>query len=112
VICLAEGDPAGALDTVQDVLDGTAPVIGYVTAVEAHLVAGPPTVNSVTSARPARGTGRICLSEPDALNATNHHPAAAPASRACRRPMITCGFCGRYIEMMGKGRRSRKPIRR
>jgi hypothetical protein len=30
-------------------------------------------------------------------------PAAAPASRACRRPMITCGFCGRYIEMMGKG---------
>ncbi len=40
VICLAEGDPAGALGTVQDVLDGTAPVIGYVTAVEAHLLAG------------------------------------------------------------------------
>ena len=40
VICLAEGDPAGALGAVQDVLDGTAPVIGYVTAVEAHLLAG------------------------------------------------------------------------
>jgi len=40
VICLAEGDPAGALGAVQDVLDGTAPVIGYVTAVEAQLLAG------------------------------------------------------------------------
>jgi LuxR family maltose regulon positive regulatory protein len=40
MICLAEGDPAGALGAVQDVLDGTAPVIGYVTAVEAHLLAG------------------------------------------------------------------------
>ncbi len=40
VICLAEGDPAGALAAVQDVLDGTAPVIGYVTVVEAHLLAG------------------------------------------------------------------------
>jgi len=40
VICLAEGDPAGALAAVQDVLDGTAPVIGYVTVLEAHLLAG------------------------------------------------------------------------
>jgi LuxR family maltose regulon positive regulatory protein len=40
VICLAEGDPAGALGALQDVLDGTAPVIGYVTVVEAHLLAG------------------------------------------------------------------------
>jgi LuxR family transcriptional regulator, maltose regulon positive regulatory protein len=40
VICLADGDPAGALDAVADVLDGTAPVIGYVTVVEAHLLAG------------------------------------------------------------------------
>ena len=37
VICLAEGDPAGALGVLQDVLDGTAPVIGYVTVVEAQL---------------------------------------------------------------------------
>jgi LuxR family maltose regulon positive regulatory protein len=40
VICLAEGDPAGALGAVHDVLDGTAPVLGYVTVVEAHLLAG------------------------------------------------------------------------
>ena len=40
VICLAEGDPAGALAAVRDVLDGTAPPVGYVTVVEAHLLAG------------------------------------------------------------------------
>jgi LuxR family transcriptional regulator, maltose regulon positive regulatory protein len=40
VICLAEGDPAAALAAVADVLDGTAPVLGYVTLVEAHLLAG------------------------------------------------------------------------
>jgi LuxR family maltose regulon positive regulatory protein len=40
VICLAEGDPAGALGAVRDVLDGTAPVLGFVTVVEAHLLAG------------------------------------------------------------------------
>ena len=39
VICLAEGDPAAALDAVQDVLDGRAPVIGPVTVVEAQLLA-------------------------------------------------------------------------
>jgi LuxR family maltose regulon positive regulatory protein len=40
VICLADGDPAGALGALHDVLDGTAPVLGYVTVVEAHLLAG------------------------------------------------------------------------
>jgi LuxR family maltose regulon positive regulatory protein len=40
VICLAEGDPAAALDAVADVLDGTASVLGYVTVMEAHLLAG------------------------------------------------------------------------
>jgi LuxR family transcriptional regulator, maltose regulon positive regulatory protein len=39
-ICLAEGDPAAALAAVADVLDGTAPVIGYATVVEAQLLAG------------------------------------------------------------------------
>ena len=38
-ICLAEGNPAAALAAVQDVLTGVAPVIGYVTVVEAHLLA-------------------------------------------------------------------------
>ena len=40
VICLADGDPAAALTAVRDVLDGTAPVIGYVTTVETHLITG------------------------------------------------------------------------
>jgi LuxR family transcriptional regulator, maltose regulon positive regulatory protein len=40
VICLAAGDPAGSLGAVRDVLDGTAPVIGYGTVVEAQLLAG------------------------------------------------------------------------
>ena len=40
MICLAEGDPAGAVAAVADVLDGRAPVLGYVTVVEAHLLAG------------------------------------------------------------------------
>jgi len=39
-ISLAEGDPAAALDAVREVLDGTAPVLGYLTLVEAHLLAG------------------------------------------------------------------------
>jgi LuxR family transcriptional regulator, maltose regulon positive regulatory protein len=40
VICLADGDPAGALSVLHDVLDGTAPVLGFVTVVEAQLLAG------------------------------------------------------------------------
>jgi LuxR family maltose regulon positive regulatory protein len=40
VISLEEGDPTGALDAVADVLDGTAPVLGDVTVLEAHLLAG------------------------------------------------------------------------
>jgi LuxR family maltose regulon positive regulatory protein len=40
VIGLAEGDPAGAAGVLAGVLDGTAPVIGYVTIVEAQLLAG------------------------------------------------------------------------
>ena len=40
VIRLADSDPAGSLAAVRDVLDGTAPVIGYPTTVEAHLIAG------------------------------------------------------------------------
>jgi len=39
-LCLVEGDPAAALRAVRDVVEGTAPVIGYVTVVESHLLAG------------------------------------------------------------------------
>ncbi|HEY2550453.1 MAG TPA: LuxR C-terminal-related transcriptional regulator [Streptosporangiaceae bacterium] len=40
VICLAEGNPAAAMAAVADVLDGTAPVLGYATVVETQLLAG------------------------------------------------------------------------
>jgi LuxR family maltose regulon positive regulatory protein len=40
VICLADGNPAAALSAVTGVLDGTAPVQGDVTVMEAHLLAG------------------------------------------------------------------------
>jgi LuxR family maltose regulon positive regulatory protein len=40
VIGLADGDPAAALAAVRPVLSGTTPVIGYVTVVEANLLAG------------------------------------------------------------------------
>jgi LuxR family maltose regulon positive regulatory protein len=40
VIRLAEGEPAAALAAVADVLDGTALVLGDVTVIEAHLLAG------------------------------------------------------------------------
>jgi LuxR family transcriptional regulator, maltose regulon positive regulatory protein len=40
VIYLAEGDPGGALGAVADVLDGTAPVVGYVTVMETLLLTG------------------------------------------------------------------------
>jgi len=39
VISLTEGDPAAALAAAAEVLDGSAPVIGYVTLVETHLLA-------------------------------------------------------------------------
>jgi LuxR family transcriptional regulator, maltose regulon positive regulatory protein len=38
-ICLAEGNPAAAVAAVQDVLNGMARAIGYVTVVEANLLA-------------------------------------------------------------------------
>ncbi len=40
VICLAEGDPAAALDVLRDVRDATPPVVPAFTLVEAHLLAG------------------------------------------------------------------------
>jgi LuxR family transcriptional regulator, maltose regulon positive regulatory protein len=38
-ICLAEGNPAAALAAVRGVLRGTTPAVGYMTLVEAHLLA-------------------------------------------------------------------------
>ena len=39
-ISIAEGDPAAALAAVAGVLNGTAPVVGYVALVETHMLAG------------------------------------------------------------------------
>ena len=39
-ICLAEADPAGALEALRPVLDGTVPVLGYTTIVETQLLVG------------------------------------------------------------------------
>ncbi|HEY1822701.1 MAG TPA: LuxR C-terminal-related transcriptional regulator [Trebonia sp.] len=38
-ICLAEGDPPAALAATHDVLNGTAPAIGYMTVIDANLLA-------------------------------------------------------------------------
>jgi LuxR family transcriptional regulator, maltose regulon positive regulatory protein len=40
VICLAEGDPASALDALGGVLEITPPVVPTFTLVETHLLAG------------------------------------------------------------------------
>ena len=51
VIALAEGDPGAALDALHDVLDRTAPVIGDVTVIEAHLLGALAHRASATGAR-------------------------------------------------------------
>jgi LuxR family maltose regulon positive regulatory protein len=68
VICLAEGNPAAALAAVRDVLSGIAPAIGYVTVVEAHLLAalahdqrGDPRAATAATER------ALALAEPDRL---------------------------------------------
>jgi len=78
VICLAEGDPASALGAVQDVLDGAAPVIGYVTVVEAQLLAGL-AYRELGDQRAANQAAEraLALAEPDRLVL----PFAAPGSR-------------------------------
>jgi LuxR family transcriptional regulator, maltose regulon positive regulatory protein len=68
VICLAEGDPAGALAAAREVLDGAAPVIGYVTVVETQLLAG--LAYQALGEQPAasRAAERaLALAEPDRL---------------------------------------------
>jgi LuxR family maltose regulon positive regulatory protein len=68
VICLAEGDPAAALAAVADVLDGAAPVLGYVTIMEAHLLAGL-AHRQLGDQRPAGQAAEraLALAEPDRL---------------------------------------------
>ena len=67
-ICLTEGDPAGALGALADVLDGTAPVIGYITVVEAQLLAALAhrTLGDQNAANTATERA-LALAEPDRL---------------------------------------------
>jgi LuxR family transcriptional regulator, maltose regulon positive regulatory protein len=68
VIGLADGDPAAALGAVRKVLDGTAPVIGYMTVVEAELLAG--LAYRALGDRPASyqsAERALALAEPDRL---------------------------------------------
>ena len=68
VICLAEGDPAGALAAVAGVLDGTAPVTGDVTVLEAHLLAGLAHSELGDQRAASQATERaLALAEPDRL---------------------------------------------
>ena len=68
VICLAEGDPAGALRQVQHVVDGAAPAIGTVSVVEAQLLAGL-AHRELTNQRAANQAVEraLALAEPDGL---------------------------------------------
>jgi LuxR family transcriptional regulator, maltose regulon positive regulatory protein len=68
VICLAEGNPSGALGALQYVLGGTAPVIGNVTVVEAHLLAALAQRDLGDQHAANRATERaLGLAEPDRL---------------------------------------------
>lgn len=82
VICLTNGDRAGALSAVGAVLDGTAPVIGFVTVVEAQLLAG--LAHRELSDRRAADLAvehALALAEPDGLVL----PFAMTGSRGCWR---------------------------
>jgi LuxR family maltose regulon positive regulatory protein len=68
VICLTEGNPAAALAAVADVLDGTVPVLGNVTVMEAHLLAG--LAHRELGDQPAANQAAeraLALAEPDRL---------------------------------------------
>jgi LuxR family maltose regulon positive regulatory protein len=68
VICLSEGDPAGALDAVQGVLDTTPPVAPAFTVVESHLLAGIAHLDlGDRSAAAAAAEAALAVAEPDRL---------------------------------------------
>ena len=68
VICLAEGDPAAALDVLRDVRDITPPVVPAFTLVEAHLLAGIAHLAlGDRSAAAAAAEAALAAAEPDRL---------------------------------------------
>jgi hypothetical protein len=81
VICLAEGDPAGALGAAQHVLDGTAPAIGCGAVVEAHLLASIRLVHDPDK-WPPRRRGPACFSELVSHRYGSHAVLTGPADRS------------------------------
>jgi LuxR family maltose regulon positive regulatory protein len=68
VICLAEGDPAGALDVLRDVPDVTPPTGPAFTLVEAHLLAGIAHLHlGDRNAAAAAADAALAAAEPDRL---------------------------------------------
>ena len=68
VICLAEGDPATALDVLQDVRDATRPSVPGFTLVEAHLLAGIAHLHlGDRNAAAAAAEAALAAAEPDRL---------------------------------------------
>jgi LuxR family maltose regulon positive regulatory protein len=68
VICLSEGDPAGALDALSGVLDITPPVVPTFTLVETHLLAGIAHLHLENrKAAAAAAEAALAIAEPDRL---------------------------------------------
>ena len=68
VICMAEGDPAAALDVLRDVRDSHAPVGPAFTLVEAHLLAGIAHLDlGDRNAAAAAAEAALAAAEPDRL---------------------------------------------
>ena len=68
VICLTEGDPAGALDALRGVLDTKPPVVPAFTVIESHLLAGIAHLNlGDRSAAAAAAEAALAAAEPDSL---------------------------------------------
>ncbi len=68
VICLAEGDPDGALDELRGVLDATSSVAPAFTVVESHLLAGIAHLQLGDSAAAAAAAeAALAVAEPDRL---------------------------------------------
>ena len=68
VICMAEGDPAAALDALREVRDNTPPVGPAFTLVEAHLLAGMAHLSlGDRDAAAAAAEAALAAAEPDRL---------------------------------------------
>jgi LuxR family maltose regulon positive regulatory protein len=68
VICMAEGDPAGALDVLRDVPDVTPPIGPAFTLVETHLLAGIAHLHlGDRNAAAAAAEAALAAAEPDRL---------------------------------------------